>query len=191
MSTQPLEASRPRQFRKTKLVDSSLQFKIVGGFLAVACVAALFQVLLTNRAMMEVVRKSPIAGDELLAHIPGLLVSNLAITLGVLIPVTMVVGILVTHRIAGPIFNMERYLRRVAEGKPIEARCCLREGDNLQDLCQSINLAIAHLTGEELEAPRGDASVSAELDDVSSLVAQQDSTDEESVPATSEPEAEA
>jgi len=143
-----------------------------------------------------VVRKSPIVGDELLAHIPGLLVHNLAITLGVLIPITMVVGILVTHRIAGPIFNMERYLRRIADGKPAEACCRLRDGDNLQDLCQAINAAIKYLDPELAADSKRDAEGSADLDEVTSLVSQEDSTDQadstddESVPATSEPEAE-
>lgn len=190
MSTRPLEASRPRKFRKTKLVDSSLQFKIVGAFLAVACVAALFQVLLTNNAMMGIVRSSPIVGDQLLAQIPGILVRNLAITLGVLVPVTLGVGILVTHRLAGPVFNMERYLRRIAEGKPPAAGCSLRDGDNLLELCQAINAAIAYLSGEEPGSADQDAGVSTELDEVSSLVSEADAAQAESVPATGESEAE-
>ncbi len=190
MSTQPLEASRPRKIRTTKLVDSALQFKIVGAFLAVACVAALFQVLLTNNAMMGVVRQSPLMGDQLLAQIPGILVRNLAITLGILIPVTMVVGILVTHRIAGPIFNMERYLRRIAAGKPPETGCRLREGDDLRELCGAINAAIAYLSGLDPGSSSQDPGFSAELDEISSLVRPSDAAQAGSVPARGESEAE-
>ncbi len=190
MSAMPLEASRPRKIRKRKLVDSSLQFKIIGAFLAVACVATLFQVILTNKAMLDVVRRSPVFGDQVLALVPSLLVRNMVLTLSVLIPVTLVVGILVTHRIAGPVFSMERYLLRIAEGKTPGAPCRLRDGDDLMHLCDAINVAITHLRGEDLGSPESDAGVSANLEDISSLVSQSDASPGEFVQGTAHPQTE-
>ncbi len=191
MSARPLEASRPRQVRKNKIIKTSLQFRVVGAFMAVACVAALFQVLLTNHAMMDIVRASPVVGDQMLALVPGLLVRNLAITLGVLIPVTLVVGILVTHRIAGPVFSMERYLLRIAAGKPIEGPCRLRDRDNFRELCQAMNAAVARLGGELPGSPMPRAGVVGELDDISSLVSRPSTTSGESVAPTGQPKAQA
>jgi nitrogen fixation/metabolism regulation signal transduction histidine kinase len=83
-------------------------------------------------------------GDTLLSELPGLLATNLVLTMVILVPVMIGVGIIVTHRIAGPVYRFETYLGQVARGEDVGS-CRLREGDELQELCERINEAVSAL----------------------------------------------
>ena len=64
----------------------------------------------------------------------------LAVSFGMLLPLTIAIGILVTFRIAGPLYRFERFLELVIRGEQV-GPCKLRNGDELQDLCDLINEA--------------------------------------------------
>ncbi len=130
--------------RKKKLINSGLQLKMIVGFLFLACIASLFQVILLNRSIFALSRHMPTDGDILLAELPNLLVGNMVVTLGVLLPVMFGVGVLITHRIAGPIYRFERHLESIARGEAVGV-CRIRAEDELHDLCDKINAAVAHL----------------------------------------------
>ena len=49
-----------------------------------------------------------------MASLPPVMTTNLLLTLGILCPLTFLVGLLVTHRIAGPAYRMEQYCLQVA-----------------------------------------------------------------------------
>jgi nitrogen fixation/metabolism regulation signal transduction histidine kinase len=68
------------------------------------------------------------------------------------LPLTIAVGILVTFRIAGPVYRLKEFLKSIASGATPED-CRLRKGDELQDLCSLANDATAPLRG----AKRGEA----------------------------------
>jgi hypothetical protein len=152
--------------RKKKLINSTLQLKLVGSFLAVACLASLFQVLILNNSMMGIVSRNSGAGDELLASLPGIMARNVLLTLGVLAPLMFTVGVLITHRVAGPAYRMETYLRQIAREGRVASRCRIRKGDELRGLCDALNDALAALTGPLIESAEAPAS---ELDEPASL----------------------
>ena len=56
----------------------------------------------------------------------------------VVLPIAVWVGIMFSHRIAGPWYMMEVILREIAEGS-LTARVNLRKGDELQSLGDAIN----------------------------------------------------
>ena len=56
----------------------------------------------------------------------------------VVLPIAVWVGIMFSHRIAGPWYRMEVILREIAEGSLV-ARVNLRKGDELQSLGDAIN----------------------------------------------------
>jgi methyl-accepting chemotaxis protein len=60
------------------------------------------------------------------------LLVGLVALLGLLVVIVGALGIVFTHKVAGPIFKMKRLLRQVGEGKLI-VRERLRRGDELQD----------------------------------------------------------
>jgi signal transduction histidine kinase len=50
----------------------------------------------------------------------------------------MVGGIVITHRFAGPVYNIEHKLDKLLQGEPIEL-IHLRKGDELKELAEKIN----------------------------------------------------
>ena len=144
--------------RKRKLIKSGFQLRLVTVFLAMGCMAAVFQVLMLNRSILAVARRTGVAGAEFVEAVPHLLTINGLYTLGVLIPLMTIVGVLATHRIAGPVYRFEKHLERLARGeKP--GPCRIRKGDELQELCQWINRAAERWTsGNDASSREDDAS---------------------------------
>ncbi|MHC4375654.1 MAG: hypothetical protein ACYS26_03545 [Planctomycetota bacterium] len=145
-----------RFHRKRQLVKSRLQLKLILSLMGVACLATLFQIILVNRALSELGAQLPREGDLLLQAIPSLIRSSVMLTLAFLVPFMMGVGLVLTHRIAGPIYRFEQYLTAVAAGEH-KGACKIRQGDELQDLCDAINDAVS-----ALESRRSDDEVESE-----------------------------
>lgn|GEM_PF-626879 len=151
------------QYKRTKrLINSGLQLKLILTFVGLACVASLFEVILLNRAVTFVAAQMPRDGGILLAELPGVLRTSVLLCLGVLVPVTIGVGLVLTHRIAGPIYRFETYLRSIVAGEHI-GRCKVREGDELQDFCELLNEAVSTLRTEAREAREENAALRAKL----------------------------
>lgn len=148
-----------RKLRTRKLVKTSLQLRLVTIFVTLAFIATMVQVILLNRSVLELASRMPSGGDLLLRELPGVLGLNLLITALVLVPIVVGVGILVTHRIAGPVYRFEQHLGAIARGEPM-APCRLRKGDELMELCAAINAAVAKL--EEGRAAAAAAEAEAE-----------------------------
>ena len=124
--------------RKQKLTKSGLQLRLTLVFVTLSCMSALFQVFLINRSMLELARTHGQSGDPMLAALPSILGQNLVITLLVLVPLMLVVGVLVTHRVAGPVYRFERYFQALLRGEdpgPIH----LRRRDELHELAGLVN----------------------------------------------------
>lgn len=134
--------TRKKQLRTRKLIDKSLQFRLVGAFVAVGCVATLFQVVLLNQSMLKLSESMASNGDLLLQETPPVLVRSVLITLCVLVPAMTLVGILVTHRIAGPAYRMRMHLKEIEESGEVPRPCRIRKHDELQEMCQLLNQAI-------------------------------------------------
>ena len=74
----------------------------------------------------------------------------------VVMPLSFAVGVLITFRVAGPVYRLERFLSEVLRGeKP--ADCRLRKGDELHELCALMNRATAGLRaradGSDADSP--------------------------------------
>ncbi|MEZ5973933.1 MAG: hypothetical protein R3F33_16875 [Planctomycetota bacterium] len=144
--------------RKKKLNKPKLQLKMIGVFLAISSFAAFGQALLLSQSLMEVglrIEDTQVARTVQDA-MPGLLMRNLLWTALFLLPFMLVVGVHVTHRIAGPAYRIENYLRKVSEDGDISEPCRVRDQDELQNLAGSINQAFTRLRNraqEEASAP--------------------------------------
>ncbi len=138
--------TRKKQLRTRKLIDKSLQFRLVGAFVAVGCVATLFQVVLLNQSMLSLSKNLSANGDLLLQQTPPILVRSVLITLCVLVPAMTLVGILVTHRIAGPAYRMRMHLKEIEESGEVPRACRIRKHDELHEMCELLNRAIDRLT---------------------------------------------
>ena len=145
--------------RRRRIIKPRLQLKLIGAFVGVSLLGYLLQYLLLARELSSFAQTLPTDGARLLASTPGLLASVLAVSFGVLFPLTLVVGILVTFRVAGPIYRFESYLGEIARGESNGAPCRIRKGDELNELCDAINDAVAAMRADAAPpaTPSGDA----------------------------------
>lgn len=131
---------RPRFKRKQYIVQKEFQLKYVGLILAL--------MFLTAALCSYVVYYTTMIGlGEKLANVypQGRLVSivrlvNFRIILSVLLvtPLVTIFGIWLSHKIAGPIFRMETFLKNMAAGD-FSSRIVLRKGDELVRLADGMN----------------------------------------------------
>lgn len=134
------ETSRPRFKRKQYLVNKGFQLKYIGLILALTFLtAALCSYVVYYTAMINL-------GEKLANVYPqGRLVSivkivNFRILLSIIFvtPLITIVGILLSHKIAGPIFRMEAFMKNMASGD-LTSRLTLRQGDELMELAENID----------------------------------------------------
>jgi signal transduction histidine kinase len=130
--------------RRIKIIKPRLQLKLVGVFVGLAALSVLLQsVLLANR-LTNLSVNVPVGGQYLVDAMPSIISEILIFTFGLVLPLIFAVGVLITHRIAGPIYRFEEHLKDVTEGR-YAGPCRIRAGDELQELCDAINGAVQHL----------------------------------------------
>jgi hypothetical protein len=130
--------------RRIKLIKPRLQLKLIGVFVGLSGLGFLMQSLHVGLRLSELAANVPEGGPYLMAVMPELPLEILAVSFGMLLPLIVAVGILITFRIAGPIHKFEDYLKRVIAGEQVSP-CKLRDGDDLGELCELINQATESL----------------------------------------------
>ncbi|MFT5463098.1 MAG: hypothetical protein ACI8QS_001984 [Planctomycetota bacterium] len=126
--------------RKIKLIDPAFQLRVVAVFAGLSVLSFLLQGLFITSRMNE--RSLALAGQE--SASPSIWVELFVLSIGLFLPLTIGVGIVLTHRIAGPAYRMEQHLRAILRGEELGI-CKLRKGDELQGLCDVMNQTITHL----------------------------------------------
>lgn len=150
--------------RRIKLIQPRLQLKLISAFLGMSALALILQFLLFTSSLTELAAEIPEDGALLMERIPAHVQRILLVSFLIFLPLSFCVGVLVTFRVAGPLYRFEMYLKQVIRGeKP--ADCRLRDGDELQGLCELINQATAPLRQQDAALPTPqDASPERELD---------------------------
>lgn len=144
MSTFPREIEPtplPERARRTKkLIKPGVQLRLAGMFAGLTVLCLLLQWLTFSSLLANAASAMPVGGDYLADLVPGLLFRSLLISMAVALPLTLLVGVHATHRLTGPIYRFESYLREVASGTQL-GPCKIREGDDFAELCAQINAA--------------------------------------------------
>ncbi len=140
----------PRDQRRIKLIQPRLQLRLILSFFAISLLALLLQLLLFVCSLAELASDLQVEGPILLERITPQVVSIFLFTIGLLVPLTLIVGTLLTFRIAGPLYHFEKVLGEVIRGEKPED-CRLRQGDQLVELCDLLNRATAPLRARENE----------------------------------------
>ena len=130
--------SNQRDRRRIKLPKPGLQLRLVGAFVGLTALGFLIQSLLLGMFLAETSARMPEGGTHLMAELPGLPIRLVLVTLGLVLPLVFAVGVLITFRIAGPVYRFEQYLTSVLRGEQL-GPCRLRKGDELGGLCEIIN----------------------------------------------------
>lgn len=134
--------------RRVKLIKPKLQLKLVGVFVGLSALGFLLQSLHVGLRLSELAANVPEGGTYLMAVMPELPLEILLVSFGMLLPLTVAVGIMVTFRIAGPVYRFEKYLKAVIRGEE-SGPCRIRQGDEFQELCELINQATASLREQQ------------------------------------------
>lgn len=139
----------PTQKRRIQLIQPRLQMRLILTFLGVSIIGLILQFILFAATISSLADDLPQDGPLLLERIPTFTFAVLAITLCVVFPLTIAVGILSTFRIAGPLYRMERHLDSIARGEATDD-CRIRQDDELQEFCGKLNAAVNALKQRRL-----------------------------------------
>ncbi len=134
--------------RRIKLIQPSLQLKLIGTFMGLSALALLLQFLMFTTKVSEVAAEMPEDGALLLSAMQDMTWQVLALSFGMLLPLIFLVGVLVTFRWAGPLYRFKQHLGRIAMGER-PGHCKIRKGDELQDFCDVLNQATDNLEGHD------------------------------------------
>lgn len=136
--------------RRVRLVRPGLQLRLILTFTGISSLALLLQYMLFMSALTETAVGLPNDGALLLEQLNGLLFGVFLTSFGMILPTLFVIGLIMTHRVAGPIYRFEVFFNQLLGGKRPKD-IVLRKGDELQEMCQMINRATAPL--RDVEAP--------------------------------------
>jgi hypothetical protein len=128
-----------RNYKRTrKLIQPKFQMKIAFACLGIAVMATLVLTVLLNQVVLDFADKGWIDSARVEQEWIGVLVTKLLIALAVLTPMTLALGVILMHRVAGPLYRFRQFVRAVAHGEhPNE--CRLRKNDELMDFCDLLN----------------------------------------------------
>ena len=147
--------------RRIRLIRPGLQLRLILTFLGVACLALTLQFILFMSALSEAAVALPNDGLLLMERINGVLLGVFLTSFGLLLPTLFGIGLVMTHRVAGPIYRVEVFfnqLIRRERPRPIH----LRENDELKQLAELINRATESLREEPSPLPEELPEPSAE-----------------------------
>ncbi len=143
--------------RRDRLVRPRLQLRLILAFLGVATTALLLQFALFASVISTAASELPTDGQILLESTTGLSITIFIVSFCVLLPLCFFVGVLVTFRVAGPLYRFEKYLESVANGGD-PGVCRIRKGDDLQEFCVLLNAAMNRMRRREVLRDPRDAS---------------------------------
>lgn len=137
----------PKFQRKTIFIKKDLQVK----FILFVLLSVLFGMVLFGyqflNFLQDIFKEHPILLQRVYEEGPAL-IYPLIIKSTIFFALLAIVSALLSHRIAGPIFHLEKVCKDVKQGNK-KARVKLREGDALSDLAQEFNSMLNTLTKEE------------------------------------------
>ena len=150
---------RPQNRRKTYLINPRFQWRFIG-FMAIVSLLAISMLFVSNilffRNMEQEARSVGLSPDnpyfDFLQEQKSALSALYFGVSGVVFVVMMSLGIMYSHRIAGPLHNLNNKMKRIADGEdpsPVN----FRRKDQFQELADSFNAMLARTTGLKTRPP--------------------------------------
>lgn len=132
---------QPKRFRRKQyLIKTKFQLKYTGLillFMFIVAWLAGYTVYCTGWLLMGEKLANVYPQGRLVAIMRTINIT-LLLRLALITPLVVLISILLSHRVAGPLYRIERFLRSVAKGD-FSMKLHLRKNDELQDLAGSIN----------------------------------------------------
>ena len=138
--------------RRHYIIKWKFQFRYIGLILAVMFIGAAISgfTIYYNSWVLLGDMLANVYPQGRLAQIFGAVNIKLAINMAFVAVLCLGIGILASHRIAGPIYRMIRFLDTVTKGD-YSQRLRLRKHDELKDMAEAINKLVERLERERLE----------------------------------------
>lgn len=139
---------KPRYARRRKFINPRFQTSFILKFCLILILGCLVSVALTYMTTSGTLT-STYADSRLtiqntsMAIMPSVITTNL-ITTGVLSVIAILLTLVVSHKIAGPMFRFEKDIHRIAAGD-LSSRIHIRSGDQFEDVVVSLNHMIDSL----------------------------------------------
>jgi len=130
--------------------------KFALAFFTTAGIAIFGQTVLFGYLLGKAARSLEHDGSLLLNQLPVILRDGFVLTVVVLVPLTVFVGILSTFKIVGPLYRFRLFLKGVLAGEQ-HAPCRIRAGDELHDFCDLLNRVTEPTRTALAEAAHSDA----------------------------------
>ena len=124
--------------RRKKLIKPRFQLKVALSGLGIAFMSVLLLMIMINEAFMEFADRGWVDAVALRSEWMDIMFSRLLVALAFLVPMILALGVVLTHRIAGPLYRFEMFLTSVMAGEHPEP-CRLRNGDELMEFCDLLN----------------------------------------------------
>jgi hypothetical protein len=153
---------KPKIVRRKKLIAPKFQLQVAGFAIAIAVVAVMTLMVVLNQAFVDMIDKGWLVPGAARAGWMTFLFNKLLLALAIVVPVALSLAVLLSHRVAGPMYRFRVFLTDVKEGRQVEP-CRIRDGDEYQEFCVLINEVTAPL--RELNAVRDDIDVEVESDE--------------------------
>ena len=140
--------SQPANRRRWVIIDPQLQKRIVFAGAWPACLGIASAILLLGHLSSKLGQEALEAGTEL-PSLPWLFLTT-AVLLVMVMAFVIWTSLRISHRVAGPAYNIGKVLERVRGGE-LTARVRLREGDYLHGVADTLN---THLDWLEQHPPQ-------------------------------------
>ncbi len=151
--------------RRTFYIKKAFQTKFILKFCAVLLLGGIITTVLTLYSTRDTVTSNFVNSRlsiDMTSHaiMPSVIYTNI-VTTGITLLIAILVTLLVSHKIAGPMFRFEKDLERVAKGD-LKSKFHIRNGDQLADVVSSLNLMVDNLNNS-LGTIKADTDKMAEL----------------------------
>lgn len=134
--------SPKHRFKRTKyLVATKLQLRYVGIILILMLVTALICSYVIYYTIMVLMgeKLSNVYPQGRLVAIINTVNFRIVLSLLLITPIVTAIGIFLSHKIAGPIYRIEKFLGEMSSGN-LSSRIVLRKGDELLSVADKINI---------------------------------------------------
>jgi hypothetical protein len=126
----------PSNQRTRQVVLPTFQFRLTARFVGLSMAALLCQFLFMGILLTRIVRGYP-GTDALVAEVPAIVFKTVLFMAVLQLPI-VVAGLMLTFRVAGPVYRFDTYLRALARGEH-GGPCSIREKDEFGFLSETIN----------------------------------------------------
>jgi signal transduction histidine kinase len=137
---------RPRYHRRQWIVNRDLQYPFVRLTILLLCLMAAAALVAVSVAMQLTLSTFELLDDIVVTSLFKMIFWMVVLELILVIPLAAWLGILWTHKVAGPLVRIHASLQRMTQGD-FNIQLKLRQGDSLVELADAINQLAASLRG--------------------------------------------